>query len=139
MDGFLTLQKTIVVFDSDCILCSHWVRFVLRHDPTKSIQFASSRKPVGQRLATDFGISPEDLDLTYLVIQNGEALIKSDATIALLADLRPPWSWLRALRFLPKTLRDAGYDVIARNRLRWFGEQKDCFLPTPDQRSRFLD
>ena len=31
------------------------------------------------------------------------------------------------------------YDVLARNRYRWFGQLDACRVPTPDLRRRFLD
>ncbi|HAT86402.1 MAG TPA: thiol-disulfide oxidoreductase [Rhizobiales bacterium] len=128
-----------MIFDSDCILCSHWVRLILSHETSPTIHFASSHKTVGQQLASDFGYAPEDLDLTYLVICNGEAFAKSDATFVLLGELKAPWSWLRILRIIPRPVRDAFYDLIARNRLQWFGRKTDCLIPTPEQRTRFLD
>lgn len=36
-----------VIFDTDCVLCSRWVRFLLRHERDADLRFASSRKPVG--------------------------------------------------------------------------------------------
>lgn len=132
-------RKTIVIFDTNCILCSAWVRFLLRNESGNALLFASSRKGVGMKLAHDHGISPDALDLTYLVIRNGEALTKSDASLALLADLRAPWRYLRVLRIVPRPLRNWMYDIVARNRLNWFGEAQDCFLPSPAERSRFLD
>lgn len=128
-----------MIFDTNCILCSTWVRFLLRHEKGNTLQFASSRKDVGMRLAQDHGISAQALDLTYLVIRDGKALIKSDASLALLAELKAPWWYLKVLRIVPKRLRDWTYDIIARNRLNLFGEEQDCFLPTPSQRSKFLD
>lgn len=103
------------------------------------MRFASSRKSVGKSLAVRHGFKPEDLDLTYLVVQRGQALTKSDASLALLGELKKPWSWLRILRMVPRPIRDSLYDLVASNRLHWFGEKKDCFLPTPEQRHRFLD
>lgn len=134
-----SLPIKTVVFDSNCILCSRWVRFVLTHEATNHIHFASSRKPVGKALAAEFGLGAEQLDLTYLVISDGRALTKSDASLALIAELKAPWSWLGLLRLVPASLRDGLYDIVARNRLKWFGEEEDCFLPTPEQRGRFLD
>ncbi len=132
-------ENVIVIFDSDCILCSHWVRFILRHGASEDIRFASSRKAIGMSLAVGYGFKPEDLDLTYLVIQEGQALTKSDASLALLGEFKKPWSLFRVLRIVPRPIRDGIYDIVARNRLRWFGEEKDCLLPTPEQRHRFLD
>lgn len=128
-----------MIFDTNCVLCSAWVRFLLRHERDNTLQFASSRKHVGTRLAQDHGIAPEALDLTYLVIRDGKALTKSDASLALLAELKAPWRYLTVLRIVPNCLRDWTYDVVARNRLNWFGEEQDCFLPTPAQRLKFLD
>lgn len=128
-----------VVFDSDCVLCSYWVRFILKHEASNTVHFASSRKSVGKVLAAEFGFTPEHLDLTYVLIRDGKAFTKSDATLALLAELNAPWSWMRMFRFVPRWIRDGAYDVVARNRLKWFGQKKDCLLPTPEQRNRFLD
>lgn len=128
-----------IVFDTDCVLCSAWVRFLLKHERGDVFQFASSRKPVGLGLARDNGLSPEDLDLTYLVLRDGAALTKSDAGLALFAALKAPWPLLRVLRFVPRGVRDWIYDIVARNRLNWFGQKTDCLLPSPAQRDKFLD
>ena len=44
----------------------------------------------------------------------------------------------RLLQLIPRTLRDYGYRVVARNRYRVFGRYDSCPLPTEDTRSRFL-
>jgi len=41
-------------------------------------------------------------------------------------------------RVLPLSLRDWLYDTVARNRLRWFGVRKTCFLLDPNQAEKFL-
>jgi predicted DCC family thiol-disulfide oxidoreductase YuxK len=40
---------------------------------------------------------------------------------------------------LPKFLRDFFYNAIARHRYRIFGRSESCPLPSPQDRSRFLD
>lgn len=132
-------NSTIIIFDTDCVLCSKWIRFILRHEAAENIQFASSRKPKGKKLAEEFGVAPDALDLTYVVIDRGQVHIKSNASLVILGQLRRPWSWLRVLGLVPRSMRDRMYDVVARNRLRWFGEEPDCFLPSLAQRQRFLD
>lgn len=91
------------------------------------------------RLAQEHGISSDALDLTYLVIRDGKALTKSDASLALMSELKAPWRYLSVLRFVPAYLRNGMYDIVARNRLKWFGEEQDCLLPTAADRSKFLD
>ena len=38
-----------------------------------------------------------------------------------------------------RPMRDWMYDVVARNRYRWFGRRDACMVPTPELRARFLD
>ncbi|QQA41299.1 thiol-disulfide oxidoreductase DCC family protein [Pelagovum pacificum] len=132
-------DDTIVIFDTDCVLCSGAVGFLLRHEADTTIRFASSRTETGARLAEAHGLSAADLDLTFLMIRDDNALTRSDAALCLAGHLRRPWRWLRVLRVVPRPLRDAIYGVIARNRLRWFGQRDSCFLPPPAQAHRFLD
>ena len=40
---------------------------------------------------------------------------------------------------IPRPVRDALYDWVARNRAAWFGRRESCRLPTEEERSRFLD
>ncbi|MEM9474211.1 MAG: DCC1-like thiol-disulfide oxidoreductase family protein [Pseudomonadota bacterium] len=126
-------DTTVIVFDTDCVLCSRWIRFVLRYEAVENSLFASSRKPAGKKLAGEFGVDPDALDLTYVVIDRGEACTKSGASLVTLRQLRPPWSWLGILCLVPRGLRDRIYDIMARNRLRGFGEKWDCFLPSRER------
>ena len=43
------------------------------------------------------------------------------------------------LQGVPRTVRDWGYGVVARNRYRLFGRYDTCLLPGKDTRGRFLD
>ena len=43
------------------------------------------------------------------------------------------------LSIVPEWLRDAGYDIFARNRYRWFGRYDACRIPDSSARDRFLD
>jgi predicted DCC family thiol-disulfide oxidoreductase YuxK len=39
----------------------------------------------------------------------------------------------RVFHFIPRVIRDAIYDFVARNRYRWFGRRDACILPNPDR------
>jgi predicted DCC family thiol-disulfide oxidoreductase YuxK len=43
------------------------------------------------------------------------------------------------LRAVPKPLRDAVYNTIARNRYRIFGKYEECFVPDAAMRTRILE
>jgi hypothetical protein len=42
--------------------------------------------------------------------------------------LGAPWSWFAVLRVLPLAWRDRLYELVARNRLNWFGRREVCYL-----------
>lgn len=132
-------EVTTIIFDTDCVLCSGMVHFVLRHERAPSIRFVGAWSETGLRLAAGHGLSRADLDETYLVIENEQGYTKSDAGLIVARHLKAPWSWLGALRIVPKPLRNAVYTTIARRRYRWFGHKQRCFCPPADQRHRFVD
>jgi predicted DCC family thiol-disulfide oxidoreductase YuxK len=126
-----------IVFDTHCVLCSRWVQFLLRHEADDWLRFVSAWSPTGLSLAARYGLGEQDLQRTYLVVRDGVGLTRSDAGLALLAHLKVPWRWLRLLRLVPRPIRDAAYDLVARNRYRWFGSTTICLMPTPHTRHRF--
>jgi predicted DCC family thiol-disulfide oxidoreductase YuxK len=125
----------LILFDGVCVFCSRWARFVIARDSAAQFRFVAVQDPFGQALASRLGIStafPE----TNAVILAERAFFKSDAAIAVLSHL-PHWSWVRLLAWVPRRLRDGAYDVIARNRYRWFGRTESCLVPTPEMAGRF--
>lgn len=126
-----------VIFDTRCVLCSRWARFLLRHEADSRLHFVGAWSPTGMAVAASYGYSPQDLQKTYLVVIHGAALVRSDASLALLSLLDAPWRWLGLLRIIPRPLRDLTYDLVARNRYRWFGTQDVCLVPGPGTRDRF--
>jgi len=41
------------------------------------------------------------------------------------------WTWV--FHFIPQVIRDEVYDLVARNRYRWFGRREACVLPNSDR------
>lgn len=85
----------------------------------------------------EFGFDPDDAE-TFIFISDGEALTKSDAALRLAQHLRGGWRVLRLFRFVPRPVRDWGYDILARNRYRWFGRYDTCMVPSTEIRDRFI-
>jgi predicted DCC family thiol-disulfide oxidoreductase YuxK len=127
----------IVVFDGVCNLCSHSVRFILRHEASSHLKFAPMQSPAGARLLKEFGFSTDDVK-TFVVVVNGKVHVRSDAAIQISKHLRGVWKLSGVVWIIPRPIRDWLYDVVARNRYRWFGKKEVCMVPTPEVRSRFL-
>ena len=127
----------VILYDGVCVFCSRWVRFVAARDTARRFRFTPIQSDYGTRLAKTFGIDPDDPD-TNAVVHGGEVFLKSDAALTVLGFL-PGWSWVGVLFAVPKPLRDAVYNTIARNRYRIFGKYEACFVPDAEMRDRVME
>ena len=127
----------IVVFDGQCLLCNGWVQFLLRHDRSQRIRFASIQSAVGRQLLERAGLQFEGLQ-TLLVIDGERSWQHTAAILRVLHALGWPWrlAWVGWL--VPAPLRDALYRWVARNRYRFWGRSATCMLPAPEHQARFL-
>jgi len=130
----------LLFYDGGCGLCHRSVRFVAAADRAGAFQFA----PLGGEtfLAR---VPPErraDLPDSIVVWRSadGALLLRSDAAVHVLFRIGGAWSVLAALLdAVPRRLRDAGYDFVARRRARWFPRPEDsCPLVPPPLRARFV-
>jgi predicted DCC family thiol-disulfide oxidoreductase YuxK len=126
----------LILFDGVCVLCSGWVRFLLKRDRAGYFRFTPIQSPYGRELVGRLGIDPENPE-TNVLIDGGCAYFKFDTVIQVLARV-PYWRWTRAFVVLPRVVRNWIYDRIARNRYRVFGKTEHCMLPSPEVSRRFL-
>jgi predicted DCC family thiol-disulfide oxidoreductase YuxK len=133
------LPRPLYFFDGHCVLCSRFVSFCLARDPDGHLKFASAQSALGERVLKALGLPDSTLDRTVLLLDGEEVYARSAAVLRALPHLHGPVRWLRPLLLVPAFLRDPLYDVVARNRYRWFGRRPACFRPTPETRDRFID
>lgn len=129
-------MNQIILFDGVCQFCDKSVQFILKRDPNGKFSFSSLQSDTGIQLRKDYHI-PEELD-SIILLEGGKYHSKSTAALKISRELKGGWKWLYIFIFIPRPIRDAVYDMIARNRLKWFGEKTSCELPPPDVRKRFL-
>lgn len=127
----------IILFDGNCNFCSGSVQFILKRDPHKYFRFASLQGDAAKKLLIKHGIS-EEID-SFVVIDKDHCYIKSSAALQVCQHLGGFWRLVSIFRFVPRPLRDYVYDIVAKNRYKWFGERSSCLIPTPELRERFLD
>lgn len=130
-------EDPVVLFDGVCNLCSGSVRFLIEHDTDGTLQFAPLQSEPARELLDAVGLHDYDFD-TIVLVEGEEYYTKSDAALRIASYLDGPWSLLWTLRYVPRVLRDAGYDVVASSRYAVFGKKDRCMVPTPDVRDRFL-
>jgi predicted DCC family thiol-disulfide oxidoreductase YuxK len=138
------MSHPIILYDGVCGLCNRFVQFILRRDRSGVFRFASLQSRIATPILSRHGTNPSNLDTVYVVVNHElpeEYLFsRSDAVLFVLKQLQGQWRLAAfLLQLLPKFLRDAAYNVVARNRYRIFGRSEICTLPSDQDRSRFLD
>ena len=128
----------LVIFDGVCNLCARSVAFILRHEADPRLRFVPLQSAAGSRLMREIGLDPEDAK-SFVLLAGGKAFVRSEAAVRVCAYFKWPWKALAAARLIPRPIRDRAYDLVARNRYRWFGRSEACMVPTPDLRARFIE
>lgn len=128
-------SKPLFVFDGVCVLCSTGVRWLMQVDRKARVNVAAGQEALGQALYRHYG---QELDGSYLLIAGGRAFTASRGYLELARILGGPWQIFRVFALLPESLRDWVYDIVARNRYRWFGKSLHCALLTEEQRARLI-
>jgi len=134
----------IILYDGVCGFCNRMVQFILKRDSRDRFRFATLQSEFARRLLQKHGISTDQLETLYLVLDNGQPseriLERSRASITIFRELTTFWRLTaNFLAIFPKALRDWGYNLIARYRYRIFGKYDTCPLPKASDRHKFLD
>ena len=131
-------SKPVLFFDGVCNLCSGAVQFVLKHDRSGEIQFASLQSDLAADVLPAHGLDPAALD-SLVLLEGGKVYTQSQGALRT-AELMggSVGAGARVAGWIPRRLRDWVYRLIARNRYRTFGKKEQCWLPRPEWRARFV-
>ena len=125
----------VLFFDGECGLCQALVQVVLAADLEQRFKFSPLQGALAARI-----LAPEQTAqmASIVLLRDGAVLVKSDAVLELGRQLGGVWRLAGILGGVPRPVRDFAYDLVARNRYRWFGRKGTCRLPTPSERARFI-
>ena len=136
------MTQPVLLYDGTCGFCAESVQLVLRHDRRGALQFAAldgtfgrevrARHPELGRVDSVVWYDPGD-DRS-----SDRLLTRSAAALRVARYLGGPWRFASVAVLIPRFLRDALYDLIARHRHSLVPGGPQCLVPTPDQRARFL-
>jgi predicted DCC family thiol-disulfide oxidoreductase YuxK len=131
--------KVLVLYAGVCGLCNRTVQFALRRDRKDRFRFSPLQGELAQSILDRHGLDSPDLNTVYVIenpMESEERLFKkSRAVFRILQGLGGFWGLLSVLRFVPL---DWAYDIVARNRYKWFGKYDACPMPSLEQRSKIL-
>lgn len=133
----------IILYDGECGLCARVVQFTLARDKMDRFRYAALQSPFAAEILERHGRATSGFDTFVLVRDHGTAEERleerSRAGISVLEALPGLWRAAAVLRIFPRFLGDLVYNLVAKNRLRWFGRVDQCLIPAPRVRAKFLD
>lgn len=131
-------QRPVIFFDGVCNLCNSSIQFVIKNDKKKQFLFATATSSAGRQALTanaTKGGTPNSV----ILLHNGIYYTRSSAALQILRLLGGGWSLLYVLSIIPPFIRNGMYDLVARNRYKWFGKRQSCMIPDEALKSRFIN
>jgi predicted DCC family thiol-disulfide oxidoreductase YuxK len=132
----MTSSQSIIFFDGACNLCNNFVQVVLTNEVEPKYQFCSLQSDFAIQFLTKNGFNL-NVD-SIIVYENNAFYIKSRAALSISSNLKYPFKLLSIFKFIPTSINDFFYDIIAKNRYKFFGKTKTCWVMKPEYKKRFL-
>lgn len=127
MNPLVPEGKILVQFDGICILCSRTIWFILKTDRRKKFLFQT------------FQNSPDSNTPESVIVYDGiKTYSHFDAILKIGKELGGIYRIVGLFGAIPKQWRHSLYLWIAKNRYRWFGVSKSCFIPSLEDKERFI-
>ena len=141
MGSSLDSGSKIVFYDGYCVLCSKSIDFILSKDTLAGFRFASLQSDYAQRTLAEMGYPMAGIEnfSNIVYLRHNDLKIKSDAVLSILWDLGGIYKISYLGYFLPRVIRDFGYNLLAKLRYRIFGKRDACRVPTQQELSRFME
>jgi len=119
------MNKSILFFYFLCYVCSRLALFVIKRSNT--ITLVSLQSEFAKEVLKSNYESLIVLN-TLVLFENDDFYIKSTAVLRIVKKMSGLWPILGIFGFIPMLIRDKLYDVIAKNRLKWFKQKDNCEL-----------
>ncbi|MCG2430349.1 thiol-disulfide oxidoreductase DCC family protein [Aequorivita xiaoshiensis] len=127
----------IILFDGVCNLCNGAINYVIKRDHNNVFKFVALQSEIGQELTAKFKIDRSKVD-SIILIDGDKHYEKSTAVLYIAKHLSGAYPLLFGFIIVPKFIRNAIYDYVARNRYKWFGKKDKCMIPTAELKNKFL-
>ncbi|MFK7909378.1 MAG: thiol-disulfide oxidoreductase DCC family protein [Akkermansiaceae bacterium] len=138
--------KNVFFLDSECVFCKKSTQLIHRLDKHGQIYFAplqgrtALELPNEWRQLTDANGKPSG---AALMAENfGTARVQywrgADAPLRLMKNIGGIWSVFWLFSYVPGTIKDWVYELIAKNRHRIAGKKEACGLPCGEIRKKTL-
>jgi len=127
----------VILFDGVCNFCNSSVNFIIDNDKSNLFKFASLQSSYGQDALSKFNL-PTDSFSTLILVDGNTFYTRSGAALRISKHLRFPHNLYYAFIIVPPFIRNFFYDIVARNRYKWFGKKDACRIPTSEEQNKFI-
>ncbi|MAJ50814.1 MAG: hypothetical protein CMB82_04265 [Flammeovirgaceae bacterium] len=140
MDSTAKIESPVLLFDGVCNLCIGAVNFIIDQEALNHYKFASLQSKFAQKILSENNLPAAHSKMnTIYLFEDHQVFEKSTAVFKVAKSFSWNWRWIYFFSFLPTSIADFFYDLIAKRRYLWFGRQEKCKIPTPELAKRFLD
>ena len=130
-------EKYIVVFDGICYVCNGFINFLLKRDRKDRFRFTLLQR--AKRIGIDESVKQNILSTdSVALVTGGKVYFRSAAVLKILKRLGGGWQLFYVFIIVPRPVCDWFYDVLARNRYKWFGKKDSCMVPDENVRRKFI-
>ena len=131
-------NKKIILFDGVCNLCNSAVKFIIKRDHNDLFRFAALQSESGRNFLAERNIDTEDIDSIILIEPNVAYYTKSTAALEIGKNLKGQRTISSILLWLPESFRNIVYDIVAKNRYKWYGKRDSCIIPSEELKNKFI-
>ena len=133
----LPRDTKIVLFDGVCNYCNDKINFIIKNDKQDVFRFVALQSETGQKIIKYLGI---DVSIDSIILyEPGYAyFIKSEAVFRIIKHLSSSVKILLIFNFIPTSIKNIFYDIIAKNRYNWYGKKESCMMPTEELKRKFI-
>lgn len=129
--------NAIIFFDGICNFCNSSVNFIIKRDKKNYFLFSSLQSEYSQNFLTKNNFPKNNFD-SIILIENNKLYRKSTAALKIAGHLSGLWKLSYVFIIIPPFVRDFFYDILAKNRYKWFGKKEVCMIPDEKIKRKFL-
>ena len=127
------MKKDIIVFDGVCIICNNFYKWVLKNDKRNHFMFTN----IQSKFYNNNSYIDKSKD-SIIVIRNNKILYESDAIKYIFKKTETQLLLRFILSIFPSVISNFIYRIIAKNRYSFFGKNDTCYIPTEEEKKKFI-
>lgn len=117
----------IILFDGHCNLCSRSVCFIKKRDKENIFTPLPLDSKEASKIEGVEKVELQDPD-SVIYARNGRFYYRSEAAIRIMAEIGGAYKLLLVFLLIPPKIRDFFYNLVARNRHRFFKHSNACSI-----------